>query len=64
MPKTDLAHIESLALQAYTEIGNCECRPTPALCPRCELTRDLLTALADAYPDFDDVRPEDEYRGQ
>lgn len=62
----DTAHIESLALQAYTQIGSCGCSPGPknSLCPRCELLRDMLTALAEAYPDYDDVGPDDEYRGQ
>lgn len=60
------SHVESLALEAYTQIGNCGCLPGPShsLCPRCELLRDMLTALAAAYPDYDDVGPDDEYRGQ
>ncbi|MDM3894767.1 hypothetical protein [Mycobacterium intracellulare] len=45
----------ALANRAYARIGGCGCPPVAELCENCEVLRDMISALAQAYPDaFDD----------
>lgn len=42
-------HAEYALLErAYAAIGTCTCQPQPILCERCELLRELITAIGES----------------
>lgn len=42
--------VRALTNRAYARIGGCGCPPNAVLCENCEVLRDMITALAHAFP--------------